>query len=107
MTLGEAVRSILPDPKPFVASTRLEDHEEPHIEIPEVRPSPAIPKVEPQIPQNLPGTIPSIALKVEPQAQPMPVVEPKIVPVARPTIAQIKSYSADPYREPIDEPPTA
>lgn len=105
-TLGEVVRSVLTAPKPLDSNNLLEDHEEPHLEInkilvpqnlpgampeqvipevptPEVRPSPELPKVEPQI---------------QPVA-PIAPVTPK--PIA---VDPITSYSSDPYREPIDEP---
>ena len=129
-TLGDVVRSALATPppspkllppKPVENEKLLEDHEEPHIEIdkktvpsnlpgvvvpagiippgvrfspviPEVRPSPIIPKIEPQIPP-----IPKVAAPSTPVA-PAPS-KPSVLPPAPP----IKSYSVDPYREPIDE----
>jgi len=128
-SLGDAVRAALETKAPPEASTLLEDHEEPHIEISEVRPSPAIPKVEPQMqpvvpkaefkmppvavepprpiaiaPVNLPGALPPIITEMNPVS----AVQPKVVPPTPPTqAAPLKSYSADPYREPIDDVPGA
>ena len=67
---------------------------------------PELPKVEPQMQPIIP-----IPAEVAPE---LPKVEPRIqstapaVPVApKPiAVAPITSYSSDPYREPVDEPPT-
>lgn len=69
-------------PKPTEGRKLLEDHEEPHIEF---KKAPTPP------PQNLPGAI---------HHPPLPAPKP-ILPTVPP--APIKSYSSDPYREPIDE----
>lgn len=69
-------------PKPMEGRKLLEDHEEPHIEF---KKAPTPP------PQNLPGAI---------HHPPLPAPKP-ILPTVPP--APIKSYSSDPYREPIDE----
>lgn len=118
-SLGDVVRSVLAAPKPIEASKMLEDHEEAHIEMKkeempkpvaqEVQPSPIL-KVEPQI--QMPKAEPQMQNAARPQVAPenLPgvMMEPVIsaalvVPIAVPT--PITSYSADPYREPIDEPP--
>lgn len=76
----------------------------PEAPIPEVRPSPEFPKVEPQIQKPAPlNTLSDKVSGEHPASQNVIAVapiEPKSVP------APITSYSNDPYREPIDEPPT-
>lgn len=86
-SLGDAVRAAVAP----AANTLLEDHEEPHIEAAKptlqtpsapaprvVPPPPPVPRAAPPPPANLPGVLP----------------EQKPI---------IKSYGADPYREPIDD----
>jgi hypothetical protein len=75
----------------------LEDHEEPHMELKKILQQvvPAqvapprvveVPKVDKaEVPANLPGVV----------IQPAPIAT--VTPI-------VKSYSADPYREPIDTP---
>jgi len=80
----------------------LEDHEEPHIEFRQA-PTPANPARTAPPPPNLPGVIPEVRpspelLKVEPQ---IPIAQPKPVP---PISIPARPYSSDPYREPIDTP---
>ncbi len=99
-------RSVaLPAHSQMDASKLLEDHEEPHIELNKIPAQPPVPRapsapIAPAVPSaprfapppNLPGAMPPIA--------PTPPLTPR--PVAS---TPVKLYSADPYREPIDEPP--
>ncbi|MDD3531510.1 MAG: hypothetical protein PHV99_02905 [Candidatus Pacebacteria bacterium] len=94
-------------PKP---STLLEDHEEPHLELKKPQPPspatqsfPARPKIEPSIPVNLPGAMPpfpvsDVGVQTSPLQKPTPPTP--ITPAAIPPVS--KSYSTDPYREPIE-----
>lgn len=107
-TLGEVVRSVLAAPKPIDNTKLLEDHEEPHIELKKV-----------EVPPNLPGAMPpreEIKPVVPmPHVHPEPVIPKPEVPAPpvvstpvepKPIVSTpITSYSSDPYREPIDEPP--
>jgi hypothetical protein len=68
------------------ANKMLEDHEEPHIELKQ-----GVARTAPP-PMNLPGAMPPPPPKPTVSAPPAPA------PVSRPP------YSADPYREPVDEP---
>ncbi len=102
--------------KPTAGGKLLEDHEEPHIEFHKTPPAPppAPPRVAPP-PPNLPGAPrPSVAFgeggivhpPLTPPAQPSVLVPPppKPIPPAPPVSPVLpKPYSADPYREPIDE----
>lgn len=118
-TLGDVVRSVIAAPAALKSDALLEDHEEPHIELSEVlrpvghdaaSPSAVSFKVEPQapvmarqpmsgaIPANLPGAV------AAPAARPAPIAPKAELPQQAP-IAPIKSYGADPYREPVDESP--
>ena len=102
-TLGDAVRLALSTEKQPEASKLLEDHEEPHMEL----------KKEEVAPENLPGVMlrPAVASGEEgspiaTEIRPAFVVPPKVAPVAPAAqVAPIKSYSTDPYREPVDEVP--
>ena len=73
--------------------------------IPEVQPSPIL-KVEPQIqpiipiPAEVTPELPKVEPRIQPAAPAAPVAPKPIV------VAPITSYSSDPYREPVDEPPT-
>lgn len=94
--LGDVLRKITAAP----SSNMLADHEEPHIEVTSAERAPLTaqipaPKAAP-IPENLPGAMPPIT----PRPAPKPA-EPSV------PVSYVKSYSVDPYREPIDEPPTA
>lgn len=107
-TLGEVVRSVLAAPKPIDNIKLLEDHEEPHIELKKV-----------EVPPNLPGAMPpreeikpvvpmphvqSEPVIPKPEVPAPPVVSTPVEP--KPIVSTpITSYSSDPYREPIDEPP--
>lgn len=108
-TLGEVVRSVLAAPKPIDNTKLLEDHEEPHIELKKVEVPPNLPGAMPPLEEikpvvSVPPVHPEpVILKTEVLAPPVvsTPIEPKpIVPTP------ITSYSSDPYREPIDEPPT-
>jgi hypothetical protein len=85
-------RPVVVTPKPPQVSTppvnapkMLEDHEEPHIEF-----KPGVARTAPP-PPNLPGAMPP----------PLPKPAASIPPSApRPPV---QPYSADPYREPVDE----
>jgi len=131
-TLGDAVRSILPPPKPLESSTLLEDHEEPSPslkaaegaayaeinKIPAVRPAPVPAAALPQaaapqfvsartssmpLGEGAPANLPGLMPSVAPLPVPPP---PAPAPAAPKPIAPapVASYNADPYREPIDEP---
>lgn len=140
-TLGDVVRSVAGVPDAKRGINLLEDHEEPHIELhaapvapakPMMPAAPTNPKPMPDVPPNLPGTLPARDVPVF-SAAPMPVREvpqpqgiqfpplpkpvapaprpavaapaaPVIPAVPRPAPAPVQSYSSDPYREPIDEP---
>ena len=94
-TLGDIVRSVLEAPK-LEKINLLEDHEERHIDFPPLQ-APA--RTAPP-PPNLPGMMDSFESVVpEEAAQP---VQPKYTPPTIP-VSSVKSYSADPYREPLDE----
>ena len=75
-------RPAQPPAKPMDNRKLLEDHEEPHIEFKKMPPP------------NLPGAIyhPPIPKPIVPPIPPKPIPSPPA-----------KSYSSDPYREPIDE----
>lgn len=90
----EPVTPIAPTvPKPAIPEVRSQMQFSPEL-APEVRPS-----LHTAVASG--GVVPEF-LKVEPQMQkPIPVVPSEPKPVSAP----ITSYSADPYREPIDEPP--
>ena len=124
-----ALRDVLAAVTMTPNNRMLEDHEEPHIEfkqasmppapqanlpgampsvaVPEVRPSPILPKVEPHIPKAAPiqpRPIPAgarapfvVVPKVESSASPKTVPSTPAEPPA-----PAKPYSVDPYREPID-----
>lgn len=72
------------------ASKLLEDHEEPHIEIRD--------KVQGASTPIIP---PSVSAPLKPSN--LPLTPPQNLPDALPPPAPVKSYSTDPYREPIDE----
>lgn len=87
----------------------LEDHEEPHIEFTKAT-APPLARTAPP-PPNLPGVInhPPLQRPIS-EVQPSPIIpkvesqiQPKSSPPKPVTSAPIKSYSSDPYREPIDE----
>jgi hypothetical protein len=99
--------AMVAPPKPMSSDSLLEDHEEPHIEF-NKSPVPGLPKWSPP-PQNLPGAVmpmdvippggqPSFVMPQMPVTSTLPVPPQKIPPSLAP-----KSYSSDPYREPIDE----
>ncbi len=77
--------------------------------------SPAVPAVRaiPSVPTNLPGAMPPYIvppMQAQQPINPRPIsapaapMPPKPLPPVIP-ISAVKSYSTDPYREPIDEPP--
>ena len=72
----------------------LEDREEPHIEFNKT-----------SVPPNLPGVMPQPVISETKPPATIPTINPPIQkPVQPPVqIPSIKSYSVDPYREPIDE----
>lgn len=93
------------------ATKLLEDHEEPHIEFNQI-PTP-VASTRPTMdlgagaPPNLPGAMPPQAVPAIPMP-PRPAVAPGAgAPVEPKPVAATptESYGADPYREPIDEPP--
>ncbi len=122
-------KSVLPRPagasRPGLDPKRLlEDHEEPHIDIKgaetplqqalrTVLPRPSVaPGVVGPPPPNLPGVITHPPLTpptpIAPPQPPLPPTLPKPIPPAAPPAPPVspappKPYSADPYREPIDE----
>jgi hypothetical protein len=87
---GPASRSVNTPSAPQM----LEDHEEPHIEFR----APA-PRVAPPPPPNLPGAMPNMDPMAEP---PMQSINRITQPPAAPP-SPMRSYSSDPYHEPIDE----
>jgi len=99
----------------------LEDHEEPHIDVSDkvqVISAPAIQKpvsapLKPYplpltpAPQNLPGAMPGnpdVSDKVQVVSQPFvhPSISAPLKPSTLPLTPSAKSYSVDPYREPIE-----
>jgi hypothetical protein len=105
-TLGAVVHPILPTLVPAASINVLKNNEEPHLEF-----QPPTPLLAASAPTNLPGQMPGPELefrRVESQTQPTAPRPMSPVPVApaQPKLASlpITSYSADPYREPFDEP---
>ncbi|MHB0865695.1 MAG: hypothetical protein ACYC1Y_02235 [Minisyncoccota bacterium] len=100
-TLGDVVRSVLPAQKTPDNLNLLENHEEPSIRF-AAAPAPQAPRAVP--PPNLPGTMPPHDIWAQP-----PIVAPKRGPVVPPLQRKapapdpLTAYSADPYREPVDE----
>ncbi|MHB1163306.1 MAG: hypothetical protein ACYCZZ_02155 [Minisyncoccota bacterium] len=101
-TLGDVVRSVLPAQKTPDNLNLLEDREEPHIEF-STAPAPQASRAVP--PPNLPGAMaPRDIWAQSPIATPKR--EPAVPPLQRkaPAPDPLTTYSADPYREPVDEP---
>lgn len=139
-SLHDAVRAALAS-KPSDAKLMLEDHEEPHLDVPMAaaaakapaipsRPEPASPaapvvRAQPAVsaPTPPPASPPAAPIHLVPeQAAPAPkpptssaptapvaprpaesLATPGTPPVAKTPPPPVTSYSADPYREPIDE----
>jgi hypothetical protein len=106
-SLADAVRKAIA-PKSVDAERLLADHEEPHMELTATAPAPvpakpesAAPIIEPAPPlPKTPSSVPPVAPVAQPTT-PTPAMPP-LTPKAPPP-PPITSYSADPYREPIDE----
>lgn len=84
-------------PKQMPASSLLEDHEEPSPSLKATEGTAHIEFDKTAVPPNLPGAM------QKPAASPTLSVG---APIGSVGAAPMKSYGADPYREPVDEPPT-
>lgn len=120
-TLKDAVRAALASKPADASKLLLADHEEPHIASPAPR---TVENITPQAEVTvapLPQQSPAAPMPPHPQApvpvqMPAPVIEAPVAPRApmpaapmvppvnkTPPPPPLTSYSADPYREPIDE----